>query len=197
MSVLMLVSFAGCAPKPQPLLRVTVLYPGADASDVETDLAQPMESMLAASPDINSITSICSAGKLEAYINVDRDAVPQEVVHRVATSLDSLHTLPASAQQPVVEVLPQSTTIPDAQPKLIDAIVLDMKPGAAAEHGVTEYELATVLQAADVEDVSADERLQQLRQLRVRTSDNAEVPLTELCELRIEKSPDKIVRTWP
>lgn len=197
--VWMLVLAAGCVLKPQPqrLLRVTVRYPGATAQDVESNLAIPVESTLAASPDINSITSICSTGKLEAYVAIERGAVAEEVVARIATELDRIRTLPDSALGPVVELLPTSATIPIVEPTLVDEVVLDMNTDATLEHGVSIHDLATLLQAADIRDISRDERLEKLRQLRVRTADNSLIPLTELGELRIKKTPDKTIRTWP
>lgn len=198
-SVLMLVLVAGCAPKPlpQPLLRVTVLYPGAVAQDVEAFLAVPIESMLAASPDIDSITSICSAGKLEVYLDVKRGTAPQQVIERLTSSLQHDRILPDMTREPVVELLPQSATIPVIQPTLVDEIVFDMNREATNQYVFTTSEIATILQATDLGNVSAEERLERLREIRVPLSDDSDVLLTELGELRIEKTPDTIIRTWP
>lgn len=182
----------------QRIVQITAKYPGAVAQEVADALASPIEIKLRELPHVDSITSISSDERLEAFIVISHDGHPQDVLRRITAELYSREiVLAPGARTPAVELLPRTATVPAESPTEIDGVVVEPKREAIAKYGLTVRNVASALQEQAGANVSAVGRMERLRAIRVTLPDGNDVPLSELAEFRVEKQPSHIVTRWP
>jgi hypothetical protein len=187
-----------CGKNSQRIVRVTAQYPAARPQEVANALASPIEIKLRELPHVDSITSISSAERLEAYVVISHDGHPEKVLRRITAEMQSSENqLPFGATAPAVELLPRTATVPAESLTDINGVVVEPKREALAKYGITVRNVVSALQEQAAANVSAVGPMEELRAVRVTGPHGNEVPVTELAELRVEKQPSHIVTRWP
>jgi len=187
-----------CGKHSQRIVRVTAQFAAAPPQEVADALANPIEMKLRELPHVDSITSISSAERLEAYIAISHDGHPRELLRHIAAELHSgMNQLPVGAKTPDAELLPRTATVPAESPSEIDCVVVELKREAIATYGIPVRDVVSALQEQAGAKVSAVSRMEKLRAIQVTGPHGNDVSVTELAEFRVEKQPSRIVTRWP
>ena len=193
-----LLGSVGCRDGEPGLLRVTVELPGASPQEVANYLGYPIEvKVLSVLPDVQSVTSISSAGSLETYILVRGSRPLESSLLSLEATLQAMDSLPTGATVPAIEVLRRGATVPAVEPSQVDCVVVDLRRQAMARHNVRiSTILATVREKAGGSATDSS-RLDKLRGILISSPNGNMVPLTDLADIRIEKQPSHVVTRWP
>jgi multidrug efflux pump subunit AcrB len=84
------------------MVRITVIWPGASAEDVDDSLTVPIEDALRAVGGLERVYSTSMTGRANVIIDVDEDADTSKVVDEIKQQIDTLRNLPEDAETPVV-----------------------------------------------------------------------------------------------
>ncbi len=85
-----------------PSIRVSVAWPGASASDVETNILDGLEPELRFLDGIDEVTSFARDGSGSITMEFNADADMQKALSDVQQAVDQVTTLPEDAEQPVI-----------------------------------------------------------------------------------------------
>lgn len=85
------------------LVTVSVTYPGAAPEEVESAVVERIEERMEDVSGIRRVISDSSEGAGVVTAELDTDADPQRVLEQVKTRIEGLTSLPAEAEDPVVE----------------------------------------------------------------------------------------------
>ena len=191
-----IVVLSGCDNDTRRIIRVTTQYPGATPQQVAETLAAPVENSLLGLPNVDSITSISTSGRLESYIEFTPDSRPDEMLARIAESLPTKQ-FPNEATAPSLKLLPNTESIPTVKPTDIDYIVFELNREKVANYGISVANVLSAMQEQASGSASDMSRLAKLHKVQVTAPNDRRVPLLELGEIRLEKQPTHIVTRWP
>ena len=83
-------------------IAVTIIYPGANAEEVEEAIILRVEEALGDIKGVKNIESRASDSRANITIKVDRSYVLEEVMDDVKIQLDAINTFPLKAERPII-----------------------------------------------------------------------------------------------
>ncbi|MDA1082722.1 MAG: efflux RND transporter permease subunit [Gemmatimonadetes bacterium] len=83
-------------------IEVTVIYPGADPSDVEEGVSLKIEEALEGVAGIKHLTTVSGEGYSRTTVEVTEDYDPRRVLDHVRTRVESIDSFPPDAEKPII-----------------------------------------------------------------------------------------------
>lgn len=83
-------------------LEIQIEYRGATASEVETQVVQPIEQSIDALRDIHTIVSEIQTGGANIFVMLDEGANAQRTLDEIRSAVDGLSALPADLEAPTI-----------------------------------------------------------------------------------------------
>lgn len=84
-------------------VQVTVPYPGASPSEVESGVVVKVEENLEGIQGIDRVTSTASESNARVMVELTEDSDPNEVLAEVKNAIDQINTFPDQTEPPIVE----------------------------------------------------------------------------------------------
>ncbi len=93
------------------IVNVEVLWPGASAEDIQASVTEPLEDRLRNVDQLESIRSTSREGKSLVTLEYDDSVDMGEVLDQVKERVAQVRNLPASAEQPIVTLVPRNALV--------------------------------------------------------------------------------------
>ncbi|MCK4623725.1 MAG: efflux RND transporter permease subunit [Phycisphaerae bacterium] len=195
--LLLCLLFAGCAAQSEPIVRITVEYPGASPEDIERTLTLTIETKLHSVENTQSITSISSEGKVEIYAKGIKGTDPTKFTNQIKKAVDSVEEeLPVDAKPATVQLLGDGVEIPKVNIQPVDEIQIIINNEKANALGISREQIFNAMRRTLKDRQVEQGNVKTIGEI-ILTVDGKKILLKDVAEIELVQRPGSIVRKYP
>jgi hypothetical protein len=178
------------------ILKMSAVYPGADAQVVKDLVTAPLVQQLIGCEGMEKLEAVSTPGRSEIYI-VCRGSIDAAILADLLSRRESLAAavLPMAARLGKPELLPRGTALPVVRPKLIDRNFVDIDRARLARIGFPLDDFNR--QLGDIPSAKFNGDAKDLAAVLIKLPGGKTIPLGQLASIGTKKVPDAVVQTIP